>query len=144
MADYLSSKPMVKLMYCDAGRAYTYAKSGKYPWKKYPIVRRWRDASGLYRGEIVPVQWVAVPQERVSGVLAEWILSGKEIYVSHYDEPQFVLHVAGASTEEERAIVGEILGRPDQQARLWSGRWKFLKELSPVEIQKLAALAGKS
>ena len=139
----MASKPM-KLMYCHNGLAYTYARSGKYPWNKYPIVGRLRDASGLYRGEIVPVKWVAVPQERVTGVLAEWILNGKEIYVSHYDEPKFVLHVAGASTEDTRAIVGEILGRPDQQARLWSGRWKFLKELPQAEIERLAALAGKS
>ena len=144
MADYLSSKPLVKLMYCSAGRAYTFAKSGKYPWNKYPIVSRLRDASGLYRGEIVPVKWVAVPQEPVSGVFVEWILNGKEIYVSHCGEPQFVLHVAGSSTEEERSIVGEIIGRPDQQARLWYGRWKFLKELPPTEIQRLAVLAGKS
>jgi len=137
-------KTISVLMYCAAGRAYTYAKSGKYPWEKYPIVRRLRDASGLYRGEIVPVKWVAVPQEPVSGVLVEWILNGKEIYVSNCGEPQFVLHVAGASTEDTRAIVGEIIGRPDQQARLWYGRWKFLKELPHGEIQRLAALAGKS
>ena len=139
MADYLSSKPLVKLMYCSAGRAYTFAKSGKYPWKKYPIVRRLRDASGLYWGEIVPVQWVAIPQERVTGVFVEWKFGGDIVRVHHWDEPKFHISLEPGS-REDRAVVRAIIGNPDEQARTWSGWWKFLKELSPVEIQKLAAL----